>query len=206
MILVDTGPLVAAFDPRDADHDACVLTLDTLGAKALTTTPVLTEAFRLLRQPGRRTRFMDFVLDGGLRVATLDHPHLRRCFELMVQYGDTPMDFADASVVAVAERSGIDRVFTLDGRHFSVYRMKRGYRHVPFTLVGPRAEPPMVRETGDPDGAYAAEAVPVSSDDGDALDAVHGRLLAETALREAREALDRLGRALGTRDGDGRRG
>ena len=120
MILIDTGPLVAAFDPRDADHDACVLTLDTLGAKALTTTPVLTEAFQLLRQPGRRTRFMDFVLDGGLRVATLDHPHLRRCFELMVQYGDTPMDFADASVVAVAERSGIDRVFTLDRRHFAV--------------------------------------------------------------------------------------
>ena len=45
------------------------------------------------------------------------------------------MDFADASPVCVRERSGIDRVFTLDRRHFSAYRIRRGYRHVPFTII-----------------------------------------------------------------------
>ncbi len=58
------------------------------------------------------------------------------------------MDFADASPVCVGERSGIDRVFTLDRRHFSAYRMRRGYRHVPFTIIDRTASawgPPRMR-------------------------------------------------------------
>ena len=42
--------------------------------------------------------------------------------ELMRRYRDTPMDFADASIVSAAERLGTRRVFTLD-RHFHVYRI-----------------------------------------------------------------------------------
>ncbi|MDE2663487.1 MAG: PIN domain-containing protein [Gemmatimonadota bacterium] len=179
MILVDTGPLVAACDPSDAGHAACRQVLTALNEEAVTTTPVLTEAFHLLRQSKRRMSLMDIVRRRGVTVAGLDDPDLERCFELMVQYGDAPMDFADASVVVVAERSGIDRVFTLDRRHFSAYRLKRGHRHVPFTIIGPGAEPPMVRERED--AGYAADP---------------GHLV-ERALHDAREALDRLSRTLG---------
>jgi len=178
VILVDTGPLVAACDPSDAGHAACRQVLTALNEEAATTAPVLTEAFHLLRQSKRRMSLMDIVRRRGVTVAGLDDPDLERCFELMVQYGDAPMDFADASVVVVAERSGIDRVFTLDRRHFSAYRMKRGHRNVPFTIIGPGAEPPKVRERED--AGYAADP----------------RHLVERALRDAREALDRLSRTL----------
>ena len=178
MILIDTGPLVAACDPSDAGHAACGQVFVGLNEEAVTTTPVLTEAFHLLRQSKQRMRLMDIVRHRGVTVAALEDRDLGRCFELMVQYGDAPMDFADASVVVVAERSGIDRVFTLDRRHFSAYRMKRGHRHVPFTIIGPGAEPPMVRER---EGAvYTADP----------------QNLVERALHDAREALDRLGRTL----------
>ncbi|WP_419164660.1 type II toxin-antitoxin system VapC family toxin [Candidatus Palauibacter sp.] len=198
MIVVDTGPLVAAFDPSDSDHAAWKQVLAEFGEEALTTIPVLTEAFHFLsRRPRQALGLMELVRYGPLTVSRLGDRDLGRCFELMLRYGDTPMDFADASVVAVAERSGIDRVFTLDQRHFAAYRMKRGQRHVALTLVGPEGEPPMVRETGDPDAAYGTELTPAPHEGRDAPDAVTGRLLAETALREAREALDRLGRALG---------
>jgi predicted nucleic acid-binding protein len=40
----------------------------------------------------------------------------------MRQYHDTPMDLADASVVAAAERLGLRQVFALDS-HFRVYRI-----------------------------------------------------------------------------------
>ena len=40
----------------------------------------------------------------------------------MRKYRDLPMDLADATLVAVAERDGINRVFTLDHRDFAVYR------------------------------------------------------------------------------------
>lgn len=45
--------------------------------------------------------------------------------ELMEKYRDLPMDLADAALVRVAEREGRSDVFTLDRRHFSVYRAAR---------------------------------------------------------------------------------
>ena len=41
MILVETGPLVALFDPRDADHKATVKKLSRLSRPLVTTLPSL---------------------------------------------------------------------------------------------------------------------------------------------------------------------
>ena len=180
MILIDTGPLVAAFDPSEPGHAACGRTLAALRDESVTTAPVLTEAFHLLARHPRASRgVMDLMLDGPLAVARLDDGDVRRCFDLMVRYADMPMDFADASLVCIGERSGIDRVFTLDRRHFSAYRMRRGYGHVPFTVIEPEGlEPPPVREPAKPYGARSSEPT------------------AESALGDVREALDRLDRIL----------
>jgi predicted nucleic acid-binding protein len=46
---------------------------------------------------------------------------------------DLPMDYADATLVALAEESETDQVFTLDRRGFSTYRLRgrRAFRLVP---------------------------------------------------------------------------
>jgi predicted nucleic acid-binding protein len=56
---------------------------------------------------------------------------LVRAHELMEKYSDRPMDFADASVVALAEALNVKRVWTLDS-DFDVYRF-RGRE--PFELI-----------------------------------------------------------------------
>lgn len=137
MILVDTGPLVALFNPADSAHGSCVKVLKTIGEPIATTLPVLTEAFHLL-QPGSvaTDRLMDFVAAGGLKVLFLDIRSLRRTFELMVQYADVPMDLADASLVSMAESHNLQTIFTIDRKHFFVYRIKRGHRNVAFKVIG----------------------------------------------------------------------
>jgi predicted nucleic acid-binding protein len=50
----------------------------------------------------------------------------------MQAYRDQPMDLADAALVAVAGREGLRRIFTLDRRHFEVYRIKKRTR---FTIL-----------------------------------------------------------------------
>jgi predicted nucleic acid-binding protein len=45
-----------------------------------------------------------------------------RMRELMRQYHDCPMDLADASLVAAAERLHTKQIFTFDS-HFRVYRI-----------------------------------------------------------------------------------
>lgn len=47
--------------------------------------------------------------------------------ELMQRYSDAPMDLADASLVAAAERLNLRQVFTVD-HHFHIYRQQQGYR------------------------------------------------------------------------------
>ena len=136
MILVDTGPLVALFDPRDGDHKRCVTRLAGIEEPLCTTVPVLTEAFHLLR-PGSvgAQRLMDFVTAHGLNVWFLDDGTLIRAFELMVHYADHPMDLADASLVVLAETLKVRRIFTIDRDDFTTYRIKRGHRNLSFEVV-----------------------------------------------------------------------
>ncbi len=147
MILVDAGPLVALFDANDHQHDQCRRILYELDDELLTTTPVLGEAFHLLRpgSPGP-PKLMEFIRHGGLGVRPLDDRGLGRCFELMVRYADLPMDFADASIVAAAEQTRSDKVFTLNGRDFATYRIRRGNQVIPFTIIGDAGGPGVERE------------------------------------------------------------
>ncbi|MFO1424530.1 MAG: PIN domain-containing protein [Candidatus Competibacteraceae bacterium] len=138
MILVDTGPLVALFDPADGDHDRCVEQLIVIEEPLCTTIPVLTEAFHLLN-PGSvgSQRLMDFITGGGLGVRYLDAAGLKRAFALMVRYADHPMDLADASLVVLAETLKLRKVFTLDRNDFTTYRIQQGHRPVAFELIAP---------------------------------------------------------------------
>jgi predicted nucleic acid-binding protein len=46
----------------------------------------------------------------------------------MRKYADTPMDFADATLVLLADATGILEILTLDRRGFSTYRTSKGKR------------------------------------------------------------------------------
>jgi len=136
MILVDTGPLVALFDPQDAQHGRCVTALKQIREPILTTTPVLTEAFHMLGPASIGSdRLREFVESGGLSVWFLDRPALTRAFELMELYADHPMDLADASIVTATETLGSRRVFTIDRADFETYRVRRGHRYYPIQIV-----------------------------------------------------------------------
>ncbi len=129
MILVDTGPFVALFDPADGQHVRCRATLKSLGDPLFTTVPVLTETFHML-SPGSlgSARLRDFIRKGGVSVWFMDQVAVERAFDLMDRYADHPMDLADASLVTAAESLGIRKVFTLDRGDFVSYRVLRGHR------------------------------------------------------------------------------
>lgn len=137
MILVDTGPWVALFDPRDGQHEQCAGVLKTLREALFTTVPVLTEAFHILGPESLGSvRLRDFILRGGASVWFMDQTALERAFELMTQYADQPMDLADASLIAAAESLQTRRIFTIDRTDFSIYRVRRGHRQVAMELIG----------------------------------------------------------------------
>jgi predicted nucleic acid-binding protein len=126
VIPVDAGPLVALIDAGEPDHDGCVAALEDLTAPMVTTWPAFTEAMYLLGSAGgwrAQKALWSLVERGDLQVVDLDESLRKRTRTLMEKYADTPMDLADASLVAVAEELGLKRVFTLD-QDFQVYRFK----------------------------------------------------------------------------------
>lgn len=137
MILVDTGPFVALFDPKDASHRRCREVLRSLRQPLVTTVPVLTEAFHMLAPDSiGADRLRDFIVRGGATVWFFDDATLLRAFELMEQYADHPMDLADASLIVAAEAWATTKVFTIDRRDFQTYRIRRGHRSARVEILG----------------------------------------------------------------------
>lgn len=129
MILVDAGPLVALIYQDDRHHDSCVRALRSLREPLATAWPPVTEAMHLLSDSWKAQDLLwDMLLTGRLRLLPLGPEDLPRMRELMHQYRDLPMDFADAAIVRIAERDRIRRIFTTDRRDFPVYR-PRGIGH-----------------------------------------------------------------------------
>lgn len=136
MILVDTGPLVALFDPKDSQHQRCVNALKSIREPIRTTVPVLTEAFHMLGPESRGSdRLREFVLKAATSVWWFDSTTLARAFELMDTYADHPMDLADASLIVAAETLSTRKIFTIDRQDFAAYRVRRGHRHYPVEIV-----------------------------------------------------------------------
>jgi uncharacterized protein len=116
-------------DAGDAHHGACVHALKSIRDPLITVWPVFTEAMYLLGESwqGQKALWSRIEAD-ALTVAPLDASDAPRMRELMEKYRDLPMDLADAALVRVAERESVTRIFTLDRRHFSVYRPGRRRR------------------------------------------------------------------------------
>jgi predicted nucleic acid-binding protein len=131
MTLTDTGPLVSLFDVRDTHHAECVTVLSRLSSEPLITTwACFTEAMHILGTVGGyryQANLWDLRARGLLALHSLTRNEADRMAELMAQYSDTPMDLADASLVAVAETLTVSQVFTFDS-DFYIYRLSDGSR------------------------------------------------------------------------------
>lgn len=126
MTLTDAGPLVALLDADEVDHQRCKETIELLQLPLLTTWPAFTEAMYLIGRAGGwqgQDGLWKLVLRGDLTLASSSPSGNKRAAHLMETYADRPMDLADATLVALGEERGIDRIFTLD-TDFHIYRLK----------------------------------------------------------------------------------
>jgi predicted nucleic acid-binding protein len=123
--LLDTGFLVALLDRSERSHEACLEIFEDLQGELLSTEPVLTEAVYLLGPSVRAQRAcIEFFVNGGAALVPQSADSLSRACTLMEKYEDVPMDFADATLVVLAEETGVNEVLTLDRRGFGVYRIR----------------------------------------------------------------------------------
>ena len=125
--VVDAGPLVAIVRDREEAHDRCVAALKELRSPLLSCWPVITEvAWLLRREPGAMKVIDGLVSSGAVQLVELDAQALSWAVTFMDRYATLGAQLADAALMFIAEREGIETVFTLDRRDFSVYRTSHG--------------------------------------------------------------------------------
>ena len=137
-IIADTGPLYALADADDSWHASVKAFAGKNREPIIVPGPVVIEVCYLIFEHLGSTAERAFLQSLAAREMLLEQPvmkDLERTIEILKQYQDSEFGMVDATVMAMAERMGIQTVMTLDHRHFAVYRP----RHVEaFNLVPPR--------------------------------------------------------------------
>jgi hypothetical protein len=141
-LLLDTGGLVCLLDRSQRLHEPVKRFFEQWQGAVVSTEAVLTESTHLLgRTRGGREACIDFFIAGGAVLVPSTSTSLGRCREFVIEYADLPMDFADASLAALAEELDTDVVLRTDRRDFGVYRIggRRRFKIAP---------EPVARRTG----------------------------------------------------------
>jgi len=137
-VVVDSGFLIGLFDETDSLHGRCREFLKNYRGRFLTTEAVLTEALALLSTL-QQLRCLDWLADAaraGLLQVDREPLDFRGIGKLARKYADQPMDFADASVVQLAMRTGVREILTADRRDFAVYRLAGKARFIDVLASG----------------------------------------------------------------------
>ena len=125
-VLIDTGPLVAYLDGGDSAHAGVARFLDSFHGQLLTSSAVITEAMYFAAGNPDGPRFLsELVAASEMEVYNVSRPpELHEAVTLMERYSDVPMDFADATLLLLAEGLDMHEILTLDRRGFSAYRTR----------------------------------------------------------------------------------
>lgn len=137
-LVLDTGPLYASLDRRDAAHAVSRHLIESAAERLIIPAPVLVEVDYWVRKwlhPGILVALLDDIENGAYNVEALKDEDYGRVRDVCRQYADANIGFVDAAVLAVVERLGEQKLATLDRRHFGLLRP----RHVPALVLLPNS-------------------------------------------------------------------
>lgn len=125
VLVIETGPILAAYDRGDARHRACAHLIETSREPLVVPAPVLVELdywFARHLGPLAMVTFLDDVSRGAFRVENLTEGGMARVRDIRTRYADSAIGFVDAAVLAVVERLNEPKLATTDHRHFRMLR------------------------------------------------------------------------------------
>jgi predicted nucleic acid-binding protein len=125
---VDASFLVSVYDKQEPHHRRCMAVLDQVSQRLITCEPVVTEAIYLLRRlPGAPQAILANIQEGQLEIPFELARGVDEVLASYTKYRDTPCDFADACLIAMANALNTGDILTLDS-DFKHYRWRRNRR------------------------------------------------------------------------------
>jgi uncharacterized protein len=126
--VIDSGPLIALFDRDDAFHKRALNFIKEHDGKLYSTIAVVTEVSHLLSfSVAVQVDFLKWIARGALKLVDISEEDIDSICSLTQKYENVPMDFADASLVLIADKLNIGHVVSIDS-DFYIYRtLSNGY-------------------------------------------------------------------------------
>ncbi|WP_029778403.1 type II toxin-antitoxin system VapC family toxin [Leptospira interrogans] len=124
--LIDSGPIVALFNTNDRFHKSTYKFIKSYKGSLFSSWPVVTEVVYLLSfSIDAQSDFLKWIERGSIQILDIQLEDLRYIKTRMKKYSDLSMDLADASLMCIAERQGIERIISIDS-DFSIYKTLKG--------------------------------------------------------------------------------
>jgi hypothetical protein len=122
-VIVDTGFLVALFDPTDSLARAAARYLKAYKHPLVTVSAAVVEACFYFG-PHRKAELLTWIRTGGCSVVEVPATAYAQLELTIRKYADQDIDFVDAAIVWLANETGARRVLTVDVRDFAVFRLR----------------------------------------------------------------------------------
>jgi predicted nucleic acid-binding protein len=123
--LVDASFFVALLNKREAAHRRCIERYQALESQLVTCEACIAEALHILGHArAAQEAIFTSIEQGALDVPFHLGSEVREVAELTRKYADTPIDFADACLIAMADRLNTGDILTLDS-DFAHYRWRK---------------------------------------------------------------------------------
>jgi uncharacterized protein len=124
-ILLDTSVIVALLDRNDAGHKRCAEAIERVDRPLITCEAVVTESCHLLNHiSGAPEEVLRNLEHGIFKISFELSASVGAIGTLMRKYADTPIDFADACLIHMAEELNTGDILTLDS-DFLHYRWRK---------------------------------------------------------------------------------
>ncbi len=124
-LIVDTGPIVAYLHGDDNWHRTTKKFLAKCRFNLVTTWAVITEAAYLSKSSIAFLNLMKWIERGSLTVICQDAQDAATIARYQRKYANRDPDFADLSLLALADRERLKSIITVD-QDFSIYRLANG--------------------------------------------------------------------------------
>jgi len=120
--LIDSGPLIALFDKSDSYHLKVLNFLKSYKGTLVTSIAVVTEVSHMLDFNLQvQIDFLKWIELGGVEIYNITQNDIADIRVMMQKYIDIPMDFADASLMYIANIENIKEIISIDS-DFDIYR------------------------------------------------------------------------------------
>lgn len=130
-VIVDTGFIVALFSENDAYHELALKVEQSLGDETqfVSTLFVIQEIYNLISSRTgvqNALRFMEEVVRGLISLPKLPDDFFEKQTIVLKRYQDRKLDFADASLIVLADHLNLGEIVSVDFTDFSIVKWANG--------------------------------------------------------------------------------